>query len=193
MHVQWKHRKFSDPGKCPELLYRCSVCPAVAARCGCDYSPHCAGFGWANYLYSSWCEAMFWICARNSVDNPGMFESLLSNTDTAFSAPHPTPPVKRMGMYRIGREYRQDCWPQLTKEHSIPHGVMLRTQSYGEEEEREDIGKDGACLPKSLLCMMEPLFPGDRWRWEVFMPDHGKCWMNSFLCFTCMWRFCFPH
>lgn len=32
----------------------------------------CAGFGWDNFLPSSWCGTVFWICAANSVDNTGM-------------------------------------------------------------------------------------------------------------------------
>ena len=56
----------------------------------------CAGFDWGrvNFLRSSWYEAMFWICAENSVDNTGMFSLLLSSAYTEsrpfllLTAPH---------------------------------------------------------------------------------------------------------
>jgi len=44
----------------------------------------CAGFGWdrVNFLHSNWYEAMFWICAENSIDNTRMSSSLLSHAYT---------------------------------------------------------------------------------------------------------------
>lgn len=59
-----------------------------------------AGFGWGqvNFIHSSWYGAVFWICAENSADNTDCFivaEQGL-NRAKAFSAPHPTPPARRL-------------------------------------------------------------------------------------------------
>lgn len=46
--------------------------------------------------------AVLWIYAENSADNTGMFSLLLSSACTEprpFSAPHPTPPTKRMRVH----------------------------------------------------------------------------------------------
>lgn len=36
---------------------------------------YCVGFGWGsvNVLHSSWCGAVFWICAENRADDTGCF------------------------------------------------------------------------------------------------------------------------
>ena len=65
----------------------------------------CAGFGWdrVNFLHSSEYGAMVWICAENSVDNSGVVLLLLSSASTAskaFSASHPTPPVRSLGVHK---------------------------------------------------------------------------------------------
>jgi len=45
---------------------------------------------------------MFWICAKNNVDNTGMFLLLLSSAYTvkAFTAAHPTAPARRLGVHK---------------------------------------------------------------------------------------------
>ena len=43
---------------------------------------------------------VFWVCAGSSVDNTGLVLLLLGRAYTtakAFSAPHPTPPDRRLG------------------------------------------------------------------------------------------------
>ena len=80
------------PGKYSEVLYH--------PKC---FLEHCAGFGWdtVNFLHSSWYGAVCWICAENSVDNPGMFSFLLSS---AYTEPRPllplTPPASSWGCTR---------------------------------------------------------------------------------------------
>ena len=80
---------------------------------GDEYYVTCAGFGWrrVNFLYISWCSAVFWICAENSVDNTGMFSLPLSS---AYTEPRPflllTPPHQRGGWVaqEVGRGHSQD-------------------------------------------------------------------------------------
>ena len=46
---------------------------------------------------------LVWVCAENSVDNTGMFWLLLSPAlprAKGFSAPHPTPPARRLGGHK---------------------------------------------------------------------------------------------
>ena len=60
----------------------------------------CTGFGGdrVQHFYSSWYEAMFWVCAENSVDHTEMVSLLLSSACTE-SRPFLllTPPYQRVG------------------------------------------------------------------------------------------------
>ena len=65
-----------------------------------DCTGGCAGFGWdrVHVLHSSWCGAMFRICAETRVDNTEMLLLLLSS---AYTESRPflllTPPHQRGG------------------------------------------------------------------------------------------------
>lgn len=48
-------------------------------------------------------NAVVWICAGKSVDNPGLILLLLSSDyiePKAFSAPHPIPPARSLGVHK---------------------------------------------------------------------------------------------
>lgn len=49
------------------------------------YMGRCAGFGWGrvNFLHSSWCKTMFWICAGISVVNIGIMQRCFSLLQTS--------------------------------------------------------------------------------------------------------------
>jgi len=58
-----------------------------------------------SFLHSSLYGAMFWICDENSLDDTLMFYVgylfyIRLHSTKAFSAPHPAPPVGRLGMHR---------------------------------------------------------------------------------------------
>ena len=85
----------------------------------------CAGFNWyrVNFLHSSYCGAMFWICAENSIDNTEMFLLLLSS---AYIESRPflllTPPHQWAG-WRCTRRWEGTQPGQLTPadQRDIPY------------------------------------------------------------------------
>jgi len=70
------------------------------------------------------CKVLFSICAENSVDNTRTFQLLLSSICTAFkafSASHPVPPARRMGVHKKSAgDMAGTADPSCHKRHSPP-------------------------------------------------------------------------
>ena len=138
-----------------------------------------------HFFHSTLYMVMFWICAENRVDNTEMFLLLLSNAYTEsrpflLLTPHHLTGKEAEGAQGFGRGHSWDSWPQLTK--GISHTMWHHAQHIKlEKKEGGDVRSGGVCLPKPLLCVMEPCFPGDGWtpacRWEA---------VNQFLGLLCL-------
>jgi len=87
----------------------------------------CADFGWVivHFLHSTKYGAVFWICAENSVDNTGMFSSLLSSAHTASGAFQPLTPLLQQagwGHKELGEDIARTDDPG-----DIPHHMASRS------------------------------------------------------------------
>ena len=67
--------------------------------------------------------------------------------------------------------------------HTTPRSTI---RARVKKEEGEDTHSDSVCLPKKSLRAMSPAFLGVAEQ----LPDNGKQWMNSWLCFDWVPRFC---
>lgn len=69
-----------------------------------DFEPY-IDFDWdrANFLLSSWCAFVFWICDGNRGDNTDIFVTVKQPLDRvkAFCASHPNPPVRRLEVLKF--------------------------------------------------------------------------------------------
>lgn len=94
----------------------------------------CPAFGWnrVNFLQSSSCGAMFWICDEHSVDNPWMVWLFLSSAHThkVSSVFHTVWSARRLGVHKkFGGDTTFAGDPKLPKGYSIPHGIVLSNNS----------------------------------------------------------------
>lgn len=118
-----------------------------------SYTVHlCTGLGWdwVDFLHRSWYEAVFWICAGNSIGSWGMFLLFLISVYTASRTFLPlTPPHQQRGWGCTGirKGHSQASWAHWLKWYSIPHSTTLSMQNQGEEDGRGNVCRDSVLLP----------------------------------------------
>ena len=75
----------------------------------------------------------------------------------AFSAP-----ARRLGVHKkLGGDTARTADPNWPKACPAPYHVVLSIKSWGKKKEGGKFGVMPFCLPKSLLRVMEPCFPGN--------------------------------
>lgn len=116
------------------------------------------------FLQSSSDVAVFsWIFAGNSVSNSGMFSLLLSRayTESRPSLPCIILPASGLRAHKkLGGDTARTADP--TDPRDIPYlHKKLSIYSWGKKNQGKDFQSDGIYLPKSMLQVPEPCFPGD--------------------------------